>query len=476
MIKKIFTHSFLYAIGPQIPRIASIFILPLTTAYLTAEDYGTSALLMAYTGAIAAFKDLGVLVLLMNYFFQRPQKWQILWRRLYGYLILWSPFYLILVALVIYAALPSSALHYYPSILFIYAFTNLIFDIPILFGSRYFQFSQKPLPIAINTAFVGIIAVFLNLYTIVYLKMGFMGWIVSTFLASFISFLYYGYFVFITLKLFPIFKINIKHISSILKISLPTIPHNYSSYLLNTSDRAMLSFFNVPISTIGKYNLAYSFGSYFEVFSTAVGMAVGPFYAKIFSSNHSLKHQIAMHFTYLLQYAFLGLGFIVAIWLKEVFQILINNNELRYSYYISVIIIMAYTNKPFYWSSINLLIYQKSTTDLWKITFAGGIISIILNIVLIPFLSVWGAVISSFISLTYIGFYGGFIDKVKKLGRLNHREIYWISISCILTLIAYLIVDINFSYKIIITLLALFITGLKIMGELKTIKKFDYKF
>jgi O-antigen/teichoic acid export membrane protein len=476
MIKKILSHSFLYAIGPQIPRVVSIFILPVTTAYLTSEDYGISALLMAYTGAIGALKDLGITVLLLNYFFQRKITWPLLWRRIYGYVITWSPIYLILQALVIYAALPHSQMHNYWTIVTLNSFSNLIFDIPIMFASRYLQFSQKPLPIAIATASVGVIAILLNLLTIVYFKLGYMGWIISTFCASFISFLFYSYFTFYRLKLFPIFKYQIKNIISLLKISLPTIPHNYSSYLLNTSDRALMNLYHVPIQHIGKYNLAYSFGNYFEVFSTAVGMAVGPLYAKIFSLNFEYKNKLAKEFTILLQYLFLLIGFICAIWMKEIFNLLISNDELRASYNIAVIIIMANITKPFYWSSINLLVYKKETKNLWKITFVGSIISVLLNLILIPFLGVLGSVIVAFVSILFINFYGGFLKSVKNLGRVDHKDKYVILITILITLIAIILVELNYIYKILISIVMIVIISYLVKIKLNVIKKYNFEF
>ena len=471
MLKKLFSHSLLYAIGPQIPRIVSIFILPLTTAYLTAEDYGTSAVLMAYTGAIAALKDLGVLILLVNYFFQRKNTWPLLWRRLYGYILTWSPLYLILQSIVIYAALPKSQMHNYWSIVVMYAITNIVFDVPISFGSRFLQLSQKPLPIAIASATVGSIGIILNLLTIVYFKMGYMGWIVSTFFSSFVSFLFYSYFTFYQLKLFPIFKYQLNHVRSLLKISLPTIPHIYSSYLLNTSDRAILKFYEVSLDSIGKYNLAYSFGSYFEVFSTAVGMAVGPLYAKLYSLN---KHLMAKNLTLFLQYLFLTIGFNIAIWMKEIIDLLISNQDLKTSYQISTIIIISFLSKPFYWSTVNLMIYIKHTSDLWKISFTGGIISIVCNLVLIPVAGIWGAAISAFVSLSYINFIGGYLKKIKETGRKKHNETYWISIIAAILILSIFTVKLNYAYKIIIsaifTILNLF-PILKYYNILKNLEK-----
>ncbi|MFN4234161.1 MAG: lipopolysaccharide biosynthesis protein [Bacteroidia bacterium] len=462
MLKKLFTHSFLYAIGPQIPRLASIFILPLTTAYLTPKDYGISALLMAYTGAISALKDLGIVILLVNYFYQRKLKWVILWRRLYGYILLWTPFYLIIQSFIIYLALPSDEIDNFYIILLIYAITNLIFDYPILFASRYLQFSQRPLPIALITAIVGLVAVILNYITIVEYKMGYMGWIVSSFLASFISFIFYGYYTFIKLNLWPVFKIQIVHVKNLLKITIPVIPHNYSSYLLNTSDRLILNSYNVSITQIGKYNLAYSFASYFEVFTTAVGMAVSPMYSQMFSSNSENKNKSIKKFTYLLQYIFIAIAFLASLWIYEIFNLLISNQDLKEAYLYCPILIMSFAAKPFYWSSINLLIYHTKTNKLWRITFIGGIINILLNIILIPIFGVWAAVINTFITNMFINFIGGQLKEVKELGRKNYNDSLWVILIVILTILSIIFIKQSILNKLIISFIFVIITTIKI--------------
>ncbi|PKP46454.1 MAG: hypothetical protein CVT95_06975 [Bacteroidetes bacterium HGW-Bacteroidetes-12] len=59
MLKKLFSHSFLYAVGPQIPRFANLLVLPIITQYLTSLDYGVYGTLLAYTGLMQGLKSLG---------------------------------------------------------------------------------------------------------------------------------------------------------------------------------------------------------------------------------------------------------------------------------------------------------------------------------------------------------------------------------------------------------------------------------
>lgn len=471
MFKKILSHSVLYAIGPQIPRLAGIFILPLLTQYLTPKDYGIHGVLLAYTGILSGIKDLGFLVLLVNYFFQRKLYWPLLWRKLYGYLILWMPFYAIIQSFFIYWALPISEMHNF-WVIYIFSFINLmLFDIPILMAGRYLQLSQKPLHIAIVSAITGILGLFLNYYTIVILRMGYMGWIWATFISSFFMFICYFHLIFIKLKIFPIIKLNFKAFLNDLKISSPTIPHNYSSYLLNTSDRFLLSRYHISIDDIGKYNLAYTFGNYFDFIGTAIGMAVGPVYYKIFDLNMDVKNLLAKIFTFILQISFIIIGFLAALWIKEIMNILISNPELKVSYVYACIIIMSFVYRPFYWSSINLLIFYKKTTLLWKITLIGSLINIILNLIFIPILGIWSAVLATFVSMMFIGFAGGFYKEVKELNRKNYSELLWLMAIILITIFVLASINTVWYLKILISIFITVTGGYLILNYYKKFRR-----
>lgn len=61
MIKKLFTNSAIYGIAPHVPKIVSVFILPLLTTRLTDVDYGIAGTIAAYTMALAAFQRLDLM-------------------------------------------------------------------------------------------------------------------------------------------------------------------------------------------------------------------------------------------------------------------------------------------------------------------------------------------------------------------------------------------------------------------------------
>lgn len=449
MLKKILYNTLIYTLGPQLPRIASLFVLPIITKDLTTTDYGIAAVVMAYTGLLGGMRDLGFGVNMVNAFYKYPNRWHTSWRQFHGYLSLWSVLFSLLQALLLYFVIPAEAKMNQWLIILMYSITSLFFETTITFGSRYYQYAQRPFYMATTSAIVGIISIGLNLVTISYFKMGYMGWFISTFISTFIAFLFYFFPLYFKYKLVPIIKIRKRFIRNQLKIALPTIPHNYSSYLLNTSDRLVMSTLGIKIGQIGIYNIAYTFGNYFDFMGTAIGMAVGPIYTKLYS----LKREVDLRLiTFMLQSFFLLGSFILSLWLREIFQFLIKNEELQAGYYLAIIVVMGYNYRPMYWAvGIKISFYEK-TQYLWRISFGAGVVNIILNFIFIPIYGFKVAAITSFVGLMYIGFSGFFMKVYKDMENENFYPIIWILIIIVVSVLAYILKDVDIQVKIFITI------------------------
>ncbi len=450
-LKKLFSHSLIYALGPQIPKIAAIFVLPLITRYLTSEDYGIYGVLTSYIGILTGVADLGFSVILVNSFYQYPKRWPIIWKQLHFYLICWSLIYSLLMALTLLITIPTNQGHQTLNIILLVCLPSLFFNSTIVLASRYYQFAQKPLYIAMTSAIVGVVAIFLNLYTIAYLKMGYMGWFLSTALATCVQFTLFVYPVFFKYKLGPIISFRKLFLLKHLKVSLPTIPHNYSSYLLNSSDRIVMDNLKVRIGEIGKFNLAYTFGNYFEFFGNAIGMAIGPFYTGIIAKGTD-KSERDYHFvTHWLQYSFLLAGILLSLWSKELMDMLIKNDELRNVYPLTIIIIMGYVCRPYYWAIITRLQFKEQTKQLWKISFIAGVLNVVLNLIFVPIYGIMAAAVTTFAALLYMGFSGYYIKVVRTAVIKSYCPAIIMLAIIISTVLVYLFKDISLVSKFVIT-------------------------
>lgn len=450
-VRKLLSHSLIYALGPQIPKVAGIFVLPLLTQYLTTNDYGVYGIVSSYTGILTGAADLGFAIVLVNSFYKYPVRWPIMWKQLHFYLLLWSVAYSILMAILLIFVVPKSEYHNLYKILALVCIPAMIFNPTVIIASRYYQFAQKPFYLSVTSGLVGAIAIFLNLYFIVYRKSGYMGWFLSTAIASAVQFVLYIYPVFFKYKLGPTIAFRKKFLFRHLKVSLPTVPHNYSTYLLNSSDRIVMDNVGVKVSEIGKFNMAYTFGNYFEFFVNAVGMALGPFYTKILSKRTEKSEKDYLFITRWLQLLFLLIGFTISLWAREVMKLLIKNDQLNTVYNLSIIIIMGYVSRPYYWSIINRMEFEEKTNKLWRISLIAGIINVVLNIILVPRFGIMSAAITTYVALLYFDFSGFYIGVTPADLRRKYSPFLVTSLVLGCTVFVYACRDVGIWYKIGLT-------------------------
>ncbi len=453
MIKKIGVNALSFAIGPLIPSVLSIAMLPIFTQHLTSVDYGISGIIMAYDSLLQGISFLGFEVLLMNSFFKNVKHWKLYWKRYIGILLIWQNVFVVIQFIILKLVMPTEAEENENLIIFLLIGPRYFFSQFNTIAMRYFQNAQLPKMILLATLTAGLAVIGCNYITIVIFKMGYLGWFISSALSVVIIFAFYFRTIFFTLKLFPVFHIKKTFLRKSLAISLPTIPSNYSAFLLNTSDRVLMERLNVPVEEIGKYNIAYLLGGYFDFFASAVTTATAPIYQKMYAKGTEEAEKVVKFMIEFLQKSYLTLGFLISLWCREVFMLLIKNDELKSGYGLGIIIIMSYTFKPMYSASVSKLFFIEATNKLWRISFLGGVINVILNIIFIPKYGIVAAAITTYFSLLYIGFAGFYLKDFRENNSLAYRPFRWLLIILTVSIAAYLVKDIDIYIKLVLTLL-----------------------
>jgi O-antigen/teichoic acid export membrane protein len=432
VIKKVFSSALIYALAPQLPKILSVMMMPIITKYLTPDDYGVTGIIMAYMAAFESFRDLGLRVVLTNSFFKFPAKFTWVWRRIHGFIQLWAIVYGLLLSLLLNFILPNQIEEDYWKIFMIVVVPIMFFEPVSSIGRDFFQLSKKPLPMSIISVFSGFITVISNYYFIVYQNLGYLGLLSGIFFSGFFSMLVYAYLVYFKNGLTPIWNFTPKWILSKLKISFPTIPHYYAGYIINLSDRVLLDLYKVPLKEIGLYSFAYSLGSYFSIIGRSFLQASGPYYMEFFKKNNREGELEAQKLSNLVQVFFLILAVIYGIWATEIFQLFAKNVELQSSYLISIFIIFSYTYYPSY-AFISLKIWSSENTKrILKISVGSAIVSILINLVLIPFFGIWAAVISTLLSMLYMGYSGYFYNDISGLYKISLDKWIWPTVTVFL--------------------------------------------
>lgn len=455
MIKKLFSHTLIYGLAPQVPRIASIFVLPLITPFLTELDFGIFGIITALMGAVSIFGTLGLNIVMGNMFVKNPGTYKIGWRQIYGFLMLWNIIYAVLLSLVIYFFIPIEAQENTWLIILSNTLPIILFGPTSLMGITYYRYHEKPLPIALRSTFFGFLIVGLNWLFIAHFKLGYLGWFYSAGLVQILLQLSYWWPVNKKFKITPIFNFKWRFIKNQLKVSLPAVPHYYSSYLIDSSDRIIMKEIGVPINHIGLYNAAGTLSQPFNMLGVAAGQAIGPLLLKAYKDQ---KELLARNMIFILQTGFLCATFIIALGMKEIFQWLIKNDDLQQAYPMAIILVMASNYRPMYFGTNNRLFFYENTKVLVRVSLIAGIANVLLNIILIPIMGYQIVAYTTFICLMYIGCIGYFLKPFKATHPGKYYPLLWLSLIILLTLLAYQVSQIALINKVMIMIGSLIIS------------------
>ena len=152
--------------------------------------------------------------------------------------------------------------------------------------------------------------------------------------------------------------------------------------------------------------------------------------------------------TIMLQAFFLLLSVGVCIWLKEIFLLLVSNEELQIAYPLAIIILMSYNYRPMYLAVTNKLIFQEKTGSLWKISFVAGVLNVVLNLIFLPIYGITSAAVITFISFMYIGYSGFFMKEYKQIKDQDYKPVFWLTSTIVAMVFAYFFVEVNYILKI----------------------------
>lgn len=459
-MSKLLKNTAYYGIVPAIPKVVSIILLPLLTMHLTSVDYGIAGTIVAYTSAIAAFSTLGCTAFITSSFYHYGSHYKIIWRQVYGFLQYWMIVFAIFQSVLLYFIIPEEAIENRWKIIILANFNNVFFGPSSILGAMYYRLNQNPKPLVFRSFASGLITVFSNLIFIVFLESGYMGWYISSFLGTFCINASYWYVLNHRLGLKPTYLLNSKAIKHVLKVSLPTIPHAYSAYLINGSNKFVMDLANTPLGTIGRFNFASEFMNYFELFASAVNSAISPmFMEELKYGNIKTSHRIFKQS--LLLFSIAVCGFIT--WSREIFILIVRNEDLSSTYWIASILVAGYIHRPIYLAVTSAMFYYEKTASLMKISLTGGLIAFLGYCICIPIWGITSAAIITYFAFLAIGYLGYILPSTRKLYILPYNTWKIFLVLHFFLLVAFLLMQAPLYIKIIFS-----IATLLLFNKLKT--------
>lgn len=397
-MNSILKNSAIYTIGEILPKISSFLLLPIFTRYLSTEEYG----ILSYTECfMLLFSVLGTLSLnsyTIRYYFERKDEKQR--KLLIGTVYMVIGMINLLLLIVGFMTFPSIIDHYdiqvpwYPYFLLaiVNNFLTSFNTIPLVVY-RVRQDSAKYVLLNFSKFFFTLI---LNIYFVVILEKGILGYYISTLIIN-IPF----FFIYIAIiKKYACFRIQWSYVKEGLNFSLPLVPGAISYFFLTVADRIILERY-VSLSEMGIYNIAVSL-------SGALGMVIQSGYhafePDLFNRYGTdgyysfLKKTQAYYFS-----AIYFLAILIALFSQEVF-IVMTSSPFHEGYHLVPIILVGIVMSGQNIIYDGVLSAEKRTKVIGSISIAGALISLIFNLLLIPKMGTTAAALSRMFSYIIMNF------------------------------------------------------------------------
>jgi O-antigen/teichoic acid export membrane protein len=445
-------HSMIYGFGTVINSVVAILLLPIYTRFLTPTDYGVKELIGLTVDVVGILLATAVSSGVMRFYFEyddEKRRNEVISTASLGLsaiaflAFLFLSFFTRPMASYI---IDSPELYYYFNISLISMWLNAVNGI----GFAYLRAKKKSVQFVVLSLLRLVIVISLNIYFIVFLKLGVLGILLSTLIVAIIT-------TFV-LNIPILFKVGIRFSNSIFReliiFGLPLVPAQIGGFFVHLSDRFFLKAY-VSIADAGLYSLGHRFGTLTGTFiSTPFNQIWQPRRLELYKKEGS-NELFGRIFTYYIAIvAFAGLA--VAVLTKEVLMIMASP-EFWAAYSIVPLIVLA--NIIFNLNSqldIGILI-RKKTKYLGFIDGSNGILILIANFLLIPKFGIYGAAYAKIIAYVYqTSLYYYFSNKIYKI-HIEFMRLFKIFSSALLlflicTYVQNQSVFISFFYKFLLIL------------------------
>ena len=433
--RNLIKNTIIITIGKLSTQIVSFLLLPLYTAKLTTEEYGT----FDYMHTLCVFL-LPVITLLMEesmFRFLIDSKSKENQEKVITQSVIYILSSSIVFCIGIFIIL-NIVNYEYNLIFLIYIISSIL----ITLSNALSRGLSKIKLYSICNLISGVMTIVLNIITIVYFKMGIIGLLLSSIIAN------------LTISIVVFTKINIRQylslkrleknlMSTMVKYSIPLIPNSLAFSIINISDRIIVTNM-LGSGENGIYSVAYKFPNIISAFYGFFSIAWKESASKVVEQEDSNNYYNDVYLSMKKIMFFVSLCLIAI--MPIAFPILVNSEYQEAYIHIPILIIATYfCNMSMFIGGI--FIAHKDTKTIGTTTIAAALINVVFNILVINIIGLYAASISTLIANIFLYLYRKY--KVKKyiVFETDIKIIQWIIL--ILILISYII---NNIYLNIVTL------------------------
>ena len=444
--------------GKFATQFMSLILLPLYTSFLITEEYGMIDLYQTYITLFVPILTLRVDSAIFRFLIDKRNN------QSEKENIITNISFISIIGILITLSISIVLLF----LMKIKYFNCVILNLLILMISnimlQLFRGLGKNLQYSIASIITGFTTLILNIIMIVWLKLGAESILISSSIANIICILYSivatKYFSYINLK-----KINKKTLKEIIKYSLPMIPNSLSWWIVNVSDRTIISLF-LGTAFNGIYSISCKFSnilnSIFSIFTMSWQESA------TLHINDKDKEEFFSDMINKILMLFSTLALLILSNLPFVYDFIIGIDYISSYNYIPIIL---YANT---WNVLigligGIYVAKKRTKDIANTTILSAFINIIINFSLVKYIGLYAACISTLIAYFIMGIYRYFDCKKYVNIKLNIKNLVTYSLIFIFSTSIYLTKNIilNSINLIIVIIYSYFINKELINSTLK---------
>lgn len=424
--KELAKNTIILTIGKICTQFVSFLLLPLYTALLQPDEFGIVDLFNTYVT---------LLVPLFNWQFEnglfrfmldcRGDKSQ--QTKLFSAVIITNFFQsviYILIFTVIYNFISSKYKIFLALDVVLNIFLNTLLQFPRGLG--------KNGAYAIGSFISAVSTVCLNVVFIAGLKMGALGMFLATASAKMLSILY----LLFSQKVWNYFNISCydkKVFKTISRYSFPLIPNQLSWWVIGASDRSIVSYV-INVAANGVYSVANKFSSFFIAFYNIFNMSWTESISIHLNDDDRDEFLNETINTMFKLFSSICIGIIAC--MPFVFPVFINTKYAEAYQQIPILMIaVLFQVVVGLYSAIYVAL--KKSVEIAKTSFFASVINIVVDIVLIHFIGLYAASISTLVAYAVMAIYRYFHVKRYVNVNLNLVTVISIAIVALITILAY---------------------------------------
>ncbi len=447
--KDFIMNTIIIFIGKFATQFMSLLLLPLFTRYLLSEDYGLVDLFQTYISLFTPILTFRIDSALFRFLVDKRNNYKEISKTISNSILILS------ISLIITTSIGLVLFKFINIKYFGYVILNLIV---LMISSSLLHVLRglgKTKDYSIASIITGIITLITNIILIIVVHMDAKSILISSSIANSFCIIY----IIIRSNLFKYIKLNLINLSTlkeILKYTLPMIPNSLSWWIVNVSDRTIISLF-IGIAYNGIYTVSCKFSNILNSIYSIFHLSWQETVILHIDDEDSDKYLSTM-INKLLN-LFSSMSILIVVVLPFLYDILVGKEYLTSYNYIPILL---YSNSWNVLISLIGAIYvaRKETKKVANTTIISAIINLIIHFCLIKFIGLYAACISTLISYMVMAIYR-YIDSKKYANyKLDIKNIIIFTIIFILSYIMYLINNIFINtINLIIALVYIFIVN-----------------